>query len=52
MLETTQKLYHVNLNKKKTTAIETTNEGNKEVRKTGGLCYDKILRADFICALR
>ena len=40
------------LNRKKTTTIERTNEENKEIRKTGGLCCDKILRADFVRAIR
>ena len=38
----------MNLNGKKTTTIERTNEENQEIRKTSGLCCDKILRADFV----
>ena len=48
VLETTQTLYHMNLNRKKTTTIERTNEENQEIKKAGGLSCDKILRADFV----
>ena len=35
-------------NRKKTITIERTNEENQEIKKTGGLCCDKILRSDFV----